>query len=551
MLTQLSIKNYALIDDLNVSFGEGFTTITGETGAGKSILLGALALVLGKRADLSALKSKETKCVIEAEFAIGQYQLQPFFAAHDLDFEYSSLLRREILPSGKSRAFVNDSPVTLDVLSKLGEQLVDVHSQHQTLRLTEHDFQLKVLDALANNRSLLMEFQQDLKAYREGEKEVRDLQDFQENATKELDYNSFLLKELEEAPLQAGIQEELEEEYEQLNNVETILEQLGASHQILNEETIGVQTQIQALKQALSRLLSFGKHYVNLNERIDSVAIELQDIANELESLNDNIEADPQRFEEVGDQLQLLHNLMKKHQVATVEELMAIREELAVKVDRAVTIESKIAAKQALLLEKEAKLDGLAIKIREKRNKVIPKLKNTLQERLATLGMASASFAIELQDLAEFKVHGKDELGFLFSANKGSDYGPLKKVASGGELSRIMLVIKSILAEYDRLPTLMFDEIDTGVSGEISTKMGSIMKLMGQHMQVFAITHLPQVAAQGNAQFKVYKEEVEDATFTRMRPLDHEERVAELAEMLGGKNKSEAVLLHARELLGV
>lgn len=551
MLTQLSIKNYALIDDLNISFGEGFTTITGETGAGKSILLGALALVLGKRADLSSLKNKEAKCIVEAEFAIGSYQLQPFFSANDLDYEFNSVFRREILPSGKSRAFVNDTPVTLDVMSKLGEQLVDVHSQHQTLQLTEHDFQLRVLDALAGNQEVLATYRKNLKGLRKLQKELQELLDFQENASKEFEYNSFLLKELEEARLRSGIQQELEIEYEQLNNVETILEQLGAGNQLLNEENMGLLTQLQELKQALGRLASFGKQYENLHLRVESLLIETQDVSGELESVSESVEANPQRFEEVNTQLQLIHNLLTKHKASDVDELLKIQEELAVKVSDSINISSRIESKRQEVDTKEQQLNLLASKLTEKRNQVIPKLKETLEKSLQELGMPSARFHIEPNPITTFKAQGKDDLVFLFSANKGSDFGELKKVASGGELSRIMLVIKSVLARYDQLPTLMFDEIDTGVSGEISAKMGNIMKQMGQYMQVFAITHLPQVAAQGSGQFKVFKEEKENSTFTRMKKLKDDERIVELATMLGGSNLSDSAMAHAKELLGV
>ncbi|WP_350285562.1 DNA repair protein RecN [uncultured Croceitalea sp.] len=549
MLTQLSIKNYALIDDLNVSFGNGFTTITGETGAGKSILLGGLSLVLGKRADLSALKQKDVKCIIEAEFAIANYGLKSFFKENDLDFEPHTILRREILPSGKSRAFVNDSPVTLNILSSLGEQLVDVHSQHQTLQLTENEFQFRVIDALAANAKPLTDYRTELSLYRQYEKELTQLLSFQESASKELDYNSFLLDELEKAPLKPGIQEVLEEEYEQLSNVENIMELLSQGDQLLNEEQVGVLNSISVLQQAGQKLSGYGKQFEALNERVQSVAIELADIAGDLEKLQDVVEANPARLEEVNGQLQLLHDLFKKHQAASVDELLQIKEALSEKVDTSVNIESKIQAKQEELDGQEAKLNTLALQITKNREKVIPQLKSLLEQRLNSLGMPSASFKMDVTPSANFKSNGKDELTFLFSANKGGDYGELKKVASGGELSRIMLTIKAILANYEQLPTLMFDEIDTGVSGEISTKMGDIMQEMGNTMQVFSITHLPQVASKGQSQFKVYKEEIGESTRTGMRKLNDEERITELAEMLGGKDLSDSALAHARQLL--
>ena len=549
MLTQLSIKNYALIDDLNICFASGFTTITGETGAGKSILLGGLALVLGKRADLASLRNKEDKCIIEASFDIERYSLKTFLEANDLDYENITILRREILPSGKSRAFINDTPVTLDVLSGLGEQLVDVHSQHQTLRLADNDFQMKVIDALAENSKNLHLYSTALNSYQKGAKELKELLDFQLNSDKELDYNSFLLQELESATLDSGILEKLESEYEELSNVETILDQLGSAYQLLNEEQVGVLTSIAQLQQSGQKLAGFGKQFEGLNERIQSIAIELSDITGDLELLQDRVEADPKRLEEVNSQLQLLHTLFKKHQLSSVEELSRLREELVVKVDASTNIEARIKEKQAAVADKEAVLEELAGKIRKKRNTVIPKLKSLLQEKLTPLGMASATFKIEVLPSASFKGNGKDDLTFLFSANKGSSYGELKKVASGGELSRIMLTIKSVLAEYENLPTLMFDEIDTGVSGEISNKMGEIMHRMSANMQVFSITHLPQVASKGIHQYKVFKVEGATSTTTHMKKLTEEERISELAEMLGGKSLSDSALAHARELL--
>jgi DNA repair protein RecN (Recombination protein N) len=549
LLANLSIHNYALIDDVNVTFSSGFTTITGETGAGKSILLGGLSLVLGKRADLTSLKNTEQKCVIEAEFDIPKYSLKPFFAENDLDYEDRTILRREILPSGKSRAFVNDTPVTLDVLKTLGEQLVDVHSQHQTLRLTENDFQLKVIDALADNSENLKHYKTHLAQHAKVSKELQEFINFQSNADKEHDYNSFLLKELEEAKLRAGMQEELEDEYEQLNNVEQIMEQLAAGYQLLNEEHLGILGRLADLKRTFQNLSGFGSAYASLNDRVQSIFIETDDIASELESMKDAVEANPERLETVNGQLQQLYDLQKKHHVATVDELIAIREELSVKVEAVANIESKIEAKRAEVQQITKEVDAWSDKISKARKSVIPKLKDMLQENLSALGMPSASFKIEVNQTNAFKMHGKDDLVFLFSANKGSNYGELKKVASGGELSRIMLTIKSILAAYEQLPTMMFDEIDTGVSGEISNKMGEIMQRMSKTMQVFSITHLPQVASKGQHQFKVFKEEQEGGTSTQMKKLSTDERITELAEMLGGKSLSESALAHARQLL--
>ena len=549
MLANLSVKNFALIHDLNVSFTNGFTVITGETGAGKSILLGALSLVLGKRADLSVLRRTDAKCIIEAEFQLSKYGLAPFFDAHDLDYEDLTIVRREILPSGKSRAFINDSPVNLQVLSSLGGKLIDVHSQHQTLQLTENDFQLKLIDALANNAELLNNYTAQLISYKNTSKELRKLIEYQSDAIKEYDYNSFLLTEIDNAELAEGMQSKLEERYEQLNNVETILEQLSHGHNLLTAEQRGLLNSLSELKSLSSKLSGFGENYESLSERVQSVFIELEDIAAEFESTQETLEANPSELEQVNGKLQLLYDLQRKHNVAEITELLQIRDELSKKVGITENLEEDIKLKETALKTFEKELDAIATQLTAARKKAIPKLQQQLQESLAPLGMPSASFQIELKDAADFKTNGKDDLRFLFSGNKGIAYGELKKVASGGELSRIMLVIKSILASYENLATIMFDEIDTGVSGEISDKMGDIMHGMSKNLQVFSITHLPQVASKGNQHFKVFKDEDGSTTHTRMKLLSNDERVVELAEMLGGKSLTDSAMAHARQLL--
>ena len=548
MLSNLSIDNYALIDALNVGLDEGFTVITGETGAGKSILLGGLSLVLGKRADLSSLRDKEKKCIVEADFKIADYDLQPFFEDNDLDYEDTTVIRREILPSGKSRAFINDTPVTLNVLSELGDRLIDVHSQHQTLQLAENDFQLKLIDALANNRQPLVSYSKSLATYNKAEKELEKLIDFQNSATKEQDYNIFLLNELEAAPLKEGIVEELEEQQEQLSNVELIQEQLSKADQLFNDEQIGILGLGTEMKSAFSRLASFGKQYSELYARIQSAFIELDDINTELQTFQDSIEANPSLLEEVNAKLQLLYNLLKKHAAQDITELLVIRDALSEKVLETANVEERIALKTKELQELQTVLEDQSLVLRERRNSVIPDLKKQLEANLSLLGMPSASFQIVLTASDDFKPNGMDDLSFLFTANKGSDYGLLKKVASGGEMSRIMLVIKSILAKYEKLPTIMFDEIDTGVSGEVSNKMADIMREMSSEMQVFSITHLPQVASKGHHHFKVFKSEEENETRTNMKKLSEEERIVELAQMLGGKDISDSAMAHARQL---
>jgi DNA repair protein RecN (Recombination protein N) len=549
VLSKLSIENYALIDSLEVDLVSGFTVITGETGAGKSILLGGLSLVLGKRADLSSLRNKDQKCIVEAYFLIKDYGLQPFFDANELDYEETTIIRREILPSGKSRAFINDTPVKLDILSRLGDQLIDVHSQHQTMQLTENDFQFKLIDALANNKVRLSNYTNTLKSYSAVQKELNDLTEFQHNATKEQDYNTFLLTELEAAPLKEGILEELETQYEQLNNVELIKEELSKGNQLLNDDEIGVLSLMTEARSSLSKLAGFGTQYTSLFERIQSVFIELDDVNTELQAFQEAVESDPGLLEEVNTKLQLLYNLQKKHGVSEISELIAIRNQLSDSLFETANVDQKIALKTKELQELESSLEDRGVLLREKRNGVIPRLKKQLEADLYLLGMPSASFQISLNPTDSFKANGMDELSFLFTANKGSSYGVLKKVASGGELSRIMLVIKAILAKYEKLPTIMFDEIDTGVSGEISNRMADIMRDMSSEMQVFSITHLPQVASKGHHHFKVYKTEENEGTRTNMKKLVHNQRVIEIAQMLGGKDLSDSAMAHAKELL--
>ncbi|MGS2725903.1 DNA repair protein RecN [Psychroserpens sp. BH13MA-6] len=549
MLTQLTIKNFALIDELQVSFGNGLTIITGETGAGKSILLGGLSLVLGKRADLSAVKDSGKKCVVEATFDIAKYHLKSLFKSEDLDYEPITIVRREILPSGKSRAFINDTPVNLDSMQVLGERLLDIHSQHQTLQLTNDDFQFDVIDALANNSKVLEEYQLLFGQLKAANAQLVKLQEQKAEAIKELDYQVFLLKELEEAKLEGLELASLESEYETLNNIEEIKDKLSYSHKILGNEELGVLVNLTELKQQLSKLSGFGKAYEMIYQRVNSSVIELDDVFAELETLESQLEADPNRLDVVNTKLQQLHNLMQKHTVSSVEELLSIQQDLSSRISDTEHLDAKISDQQLDIDKLKAQLEDLATTIHKQRIAVIPELIKALENLLATLGMPNAKFKIELQDSNTFLSNGKDELQFLFSANKGGQFNDLKKSASGGELSRIMLAIKSILSKYTQLPTIMFDEIDTGVSGEISNKMGYIMQQMSKTMQVFTITHLPQIAAKGDVHFKVFKTDVDDVTQTQLKKLNGEERIVEIAQMLGGANVSNSALEHAKQLL--
>ena len=549
MLSELSIKNYALIDALEVQFASGFTSITGETGAGKSILLGGLALVLGKRVDFSNINDPNQKCIIEASFNIENFNLKPFFEEQDLDFERLTILRREILPSGKSRAFINDSPVNLAVLAALGGQLIDIHSQQQTQELTNDDFQFQIIDALAKNSAAIETYQQLLKSYKTSQKQLSDLIAAKEQAEKEQDYQSFLLNELTQAKLQDIHLETLELEYNTLNNVESIQTELALANQIISTEDLGVASNLISLKQVFHKLSGIASVYSPLSERIDSVAIELDDIFSEIESEQSKLEVNPKRLQEIDSTLQTVHNLFSKHTVNSVADLIKIENQLATQLDTLASLEDTIAEKENSLESIIKELDKHAEIIHKQRVQVLPDLTKQLEAILSDLGMPNARFKMLLNPSETFLYNGKDHLEFLFTANKGASFLPLKKAASGGELSRIMLAIKSVLSKYQQLPTIMFDEIDTGVSGEIAHKMGDIMNQMSASMQVFSITHLPQIAAKGQSHFKVFKQDIKNATVTSLKKLSQEERIDEIAQMLGGKKLSASAIAHANQLL--
>lgn len=549
MLQHLSINNYALIKELSVDFSSGLSIITGETGAGKSILLGALGLVLGNRADSNTLLNKEQKCIVEAEFSIVDYGLRPFFVAQDLDYEPQTILRREILPSGKSRAFVNDSPVTLQVLNDLKTRLIDIHSQHQTLQISDPQFQLQLIDAFANNETRLASYQDDLKSWQKMTRELEDLIKRQREAHQQFDYNQHLFQELEEANLVSGEQEELERQLERLNNIEEIQLNLSEALNVASDESMGVQNLLYTLQSKLKSISTFSNDYQELYDRVTSLKIELDDVVGELEHQNENIDFNPNELTQLNDRLQLIYNLQKKHYVGTIEELQQIHQELADKVDQVESAEGMITEKREEINQVEERLHQIVTEISSHRKSHVPKLIDKLQYIITDLGMPQGRFDIQLSDSDTFLSNGKDELTFLFSANKGGNYGELKRVASGGELSRIMLAIKKVLSENSRLSTIIFDEIDTGVSGEISNKMAKMMNLMSQDMQVITITHLPQIAAKGNHHYKVYKEEVDGKVQTNLKLLSNDERIVEIAEMLSGKDVSDSAIIHAKELL--
>ncbi|MBN8696821.1 MAG: DNA repair protein RecN [Bacteroidetes bacterium] len=549
MLKHLSVQNYALIDQLEVEFADGLTIITGETGAGKSILLGALGLIAGSRADIQSLQDKSKKCIIEAAFNIKGYALNDFFNEHELDYEAITTIRREINPEGKSRAFINDTPVTLNQLKDLGERLIDIHSQHQTLSLNGADFQLSVVDAFAKHESLLNEYKTEYKNFRSLEKQLNELIEKEAQAKKDMDYFQFQFNELEDANLKAGEQAALEQELETLNNAEDIKLNLSKAAFGLSGGEQNLLSSLNEVKNILNGLSKFKPEIAELNTRINSSYIELKDISNELEALEQEILYDPKRIEILNDQLDAIYRLQQKHQVKTIEELIAIKDELSNKLLDFSSLESEIEKVKALLERSDKTLSEKAKTISENRKKVIPKIEKEIGSLLSSLSMPNAQLKIEQKAMETYSANGIDKINFLFSANKGSEFKELNKVASGGELSRLMLSIKSLIAQLTALPTIIFDEIDTGVSGDVADKVGSIMNTMSGKMQVITITHLPQIASKGGSHLFVYKEDKNNKTYSNIRKLSADERVQEIAKMLSTGNPSAAAISNAKELL--
>tara|TARA_B110000003_G_scaffold130537_2_gene132637 strand:+ start:19679 stop:21331 length:1653 start_codon:yes stop_codon:yes gene_type:complete len=549
LLTSISIKNYALINELYIDFSSGLSIITGETGAGKSILLGALGLVLGNRADSSTLKDTDKKCIVEAEISIKKYNLQNFFDEVDIDFEINTIIRREILPSGKSRAFINDTPVNLVVLNALRLKLIDIHSQHQTLQLSDQQFQFHLLDAVASNHIMLASYQRSLESYQNEKKILEDIQQEYREANQQYDYNLHLYNELVMSKLEEGEQEVLEEKLEKINNVEEIKQNLSEALQISVDDTIGIQNLFHTLENRLKKIAPFAKEYQEISDRITSIKIELDDIVSEIETTHESIDFNSSEATQLNDRLQLIYNLQQKHYVNSISELLTIQSNLSEKVSSVENVDQHISDQEKKVNDIASKLDAIALKISDSRMKIIPNLSEKLEAILGDLGMSNARFSIKNKLTESYFKNGKDRLEFLFSANKGGQFGELKKVASGGELSRIMLAIKKVLSENSQLPTIIFDEIDSGVSGEISNKIAEMMHQMSQQMQVISITHIPQIAAKGHQHFKVFKEEVNNITTTNLKLLSADERIVEIAEMLSGKNISDTAITHARELL--
>ena len=549
MLKSLSIKNYALIDDLSVRFNNGLSIITGETGAGKSILVGGLSLILGKRADISVVKDVSKKCIIEVVFDVGNYNLKTIFNENEIDYETETIIRREILPSGKSRAFINDSPVNLNQLSTISSTIIDIHSQHQTLELTQNNFQFEVIDSISNNINRIEDYKNCLDLYNLKEKELEELIANRDQLIKTLDYNLFLVNEIESSSILSESLEALEEDQRNLANFNSIKEELVYSQKLLSDEKYGLVTTMTNLKNSLKRLSESSDSYSTLFKRFSSALIEVDDISNEIENNLENLEENPGKLEEINSKLSSIHNLFRKHSVSKINELEEIYIKLNKSISTSENIDQKIEDIKGECEELMNKLNNKAEVIHNNRKDTIPTFISEIQDIIHDLGMKDAKFKIDINKQDTFFSNGKDLIEFLFTANKGSDYKLLKQSASGGELSRIMLAIKSILANYRQLPTLMFDEIDTGVSGEISQKMGNIMKQMSRKMQIFTITHLPQIAAKGESHYKVLKTQDKGKTITNMVKLNTQERVVEIATMLEGDKISASAVAHAKQLL--
>lgn len=549
MITKLFIKNFALIEDITINFKSGLTSISGETGAGKSILLGALELILGKRADLSSVRDNSFKCVIEADFFLEDKLFIDLFKDHNLDFDSHTIIRRELLPSNKSRAFINDTPVSLSQLQSISSSLVDIHSQHESVSLFSEKYQLDILDILAGNKILLKNYLEKLNDYNEISETITELIYKKDSASKELDYNTFLYNELVDADLHQVNQEEIEKKYKRLNNVEEIQETLLNINNMFNEDDFGTLNSLKIALNSLLKLQRLSTEFNGIYERLNSVIIELEDIADETVGISESFESDPSLLNEIHNKLQIIYKLQQKHSVTNTNELLAIQKSLQEKVS--ITNNLDIEIDKLSIIQKNLKniLVEFSEKIHKGRLNVIPTLKDKLCYFLTELGMPNASFEFNLSNSKVFKQNGTDILELLFTANKGHNFGPLKKVVSGGELSRIMLAVKAVIAQYKQLPTSIFDEIDIGISGEIAYKMAAILKEMSLTMQMINITHLPQIAAVGNQHIKIYKEDINNITKTSISILNENERISEIAEMIGGKNKSISAINQAKELL--
>ncbi|HDS07422.1 MAG TPA: DNA repair protein RecN [Bacteroides sp.] len=550
MIRSIYIKNYLLIDELEIRFRDGFTTITGETGAGKSILMGALSLILGQRADTSLLKLKDAKCIVEGEFALEEPD-RPLFEEHELDFEPVTTIRREISPAGKSRAFVNDSPVNLPLLKELGQRLVDIHSQHQNLQLHDHLYQMEVIDYLAGTKTDLAGYRSVYTAYLDVSRDLDQVRNEIARMKEDLDYMQFQYNELASAHLKSGEMEILETDLQHAEHAEEIRTSLNLTAQLFNAEGSGVLDQLREALLQLGRISGYFNPAGVLATRVESAYIELKDLFSELESHAEKARMEPGKLEQLRERIDLLYGLMQKHRVKHLEELISLRDRLEEKINDLTFSDEKIGKlekERAVLL---AEMESRSQALHGKRMKAGGEMQEQVQEQLRQLGIPNARFSVDVIQKEAYDMYGRDEVRFLFSANKQMALEEISRVASGGEVSRLMLCIKSLVSDRKGMPTLIFDEIDAGVSGEIADKVGGIMDHLASGRQVIAITHLPQVASRGAEHFVVFKEDTSEATYTRIRKLDQAERITEIAKMLSGEKVTEAALSNARVLLGV
>jgi DNA repair protein RecN (Recombination protein N) len=550
MLKQLSIKNYALIQQLEIQPAQTLNIITGETGAGKSIMLGALGLLLGNRAETKVLFDETEKCIIEGIFDVESYGLQAFFEENDVDYEGQCLIRREITPAGKSRAFINDTPANLDLLKQIGVKLMDIHSQHDTLQLGSNEYQLGVVDAFAQNKNLVLAYQEHYKSYKKAESAYKKLLSEAESLSKELEYNKFLLDELLKAKLDNLNQQNLEQELEVLENVEEIKTKLALSLQYLTDGEFGAVKSIKSVVLQLNQIGNYAEKYQNMAARLQSVSIELADIVKEMEAEEEKLFTDEEKMGQLQEQLSLLYNLQKKHTVATVAELLAIRNELDRKVSLVLNLDGEIASAKQQTEISFAKTKETAKTLRSSRLAALPLIETEINGLLADLGMPNAKVQLKHSEIG-YEMMGNDQVELLFSANKGKKPENLKSVASGGEFSRLMLCVKYILAGKTALPTIIFDEIDTGISGEVAIKVSKMMNKMAERHQLIVITHLPQMASNGEAHYFVYKDNNTDRTVSKVRKLSESERIHEIAQMIGGANPTQVAYESAKELLAM
>ena len=549
MLKNLSIKNYLLIEDLSVSFNNGFTVITGETGAGKSILVGGISLILGKRADLSVNRDKSKKCIIEGVFDIGSFNLKSVFDENELDYETETILRREILVSGKSRAFINDSPVNLNQLSVIGTKIIDIHSQHQNIEVLNSEFQFELLDLISNNEENIRFYKRLYEDYKLKSKDLEELIERKQSLIQSMDYNRYILEEIDNSNILEEDLDDLENLQNSLSNFEEFSKELNQSSQIISDDDIGLISSLSRLKNSIDKISSNSQKFNSISKRILSIKIDIEDISNEIDDSLNSLEQNPEKLNTIINKIDKINNLLRKHSLNSVNELSILRNNLAEKVNTTENIDDEIEHLKKECENLKIKLKSSAIKIHEKRKSVIFDLTSQIENVLNELGMVNSKFKINLSKTTNFYSNGMDLIDFEFLANKGYEFKKIKDAASGGEMSRIMLSIKSIMAKYKQLPSIIFDEIDTGVSGEISKKMGIIMKELGTKIQTFSITHLPQIAAMGESHFMIYKNDTDGYTKTKITRLNDNERIVEIAKMLEGNNASESAYTHAKQLL--